>query len=74
MLRGPSLALPPSLVALMMVFRPCFTAPTFRTFCALGAGFLAQPGRRTVCGMLTGAGLSRRCCQVPSLMEASNSR
>lgn len=47
-------------MALMMVFRPCFTAPTFRTFCALGAGFLAQPGRRTVCGMLTGAGLSRR--------------
>ncbi|HEX2704360.1 MAG TPA: transposase, partial [Candidatus Lustribacter sp.] len=25
----------------------------------LGGGFLAQPGRRTVCGTLTGAGLSR---------------
>ncbi len=60
MLRGPSLALPPSLMALLVAFRPCFTATTFRTFCALGAGFLAQPGRRTVCGMLTGAGLSQR--------------
>jgi len=24
-----------------------------------GLGFLAQPGRRTVCGILAGAGLSR---------------
>ena len=59
MLRGSRLALPPSLMALLVVFRPCFTAPSFRTFCALGGGFLVQPGRRTVCGMLTGAGLSR---------------
>jgi len=59
MLRGPSLALPASLMAILVLFRPCFTGPTFRTFCALGGGFLAQPGRRTVCGMLTGAGLSR---------------
>jgi len=59
MLRGSSLALPASLMAMLTLFRPCFTEPTFRTFCALGGGFLAQPGRRTVCGMLTGAGLSR---------------
>ncbi len=59
MLRGPSLALPPSLMALLLVFRPCFTEPTFRTFCGLGGGFLAQTGRRTICGMLTGARLSR---------------
>lgn len=55
----PALTLPPSLMALLVSFRPLFTAPSFRTFCALAAGFLAQPGRRTVCGMLTGAGLSR---------------
>jgi hypothetical protein len=55
----PDLTLPPSLMALLAVFQPCFTAPSFRTFCGLAAGFLAQPGRRTVCGMLTGAGLSR---------------
>lgn len=55
----PGLTLPPSLMALLATFEPCFTVPTFRTFCALAAGFLAQTGRRTVCGMLTGAGLSR---------------
>jgi DDE superfamily endonuclease len=51
--------LPTSLVALLAVLRPCFTAPSFRTFCALVAGMIAQPGRRTVTGMLIGAGLSR---------------
>jgi DDE superfamily endonuclease len=40
--------------------RPLFTAPSFRTFCGLACGFFsAQPGKRTVCGMLSGAGLSR---------------
>jgi len=55
----PDLTLPPSLMTLLVSFQPLFTAPTFRTFCALAAGFLAQTRRRTVCGMLTGAGLSR---------------
>ncbi|MGH3157892.1 MAG: transposase [Streptosporangiaceae bacterium] len=36
-----------------------FTAPSFRTFAGLACGFLAQPGKRTVCGMLSGAGLAR---------------
>ena len=54
----PDLTLPVSLMALLARFRPVFTAPSFRTFCALAAGFLAQTGRRTVCGMLTGAGLA----------------
>ena len=31
----------------------------FSTFCGLVCGFLAQTGKRTVCGMLAGAGLSR---------------
>jgi hypothetical protein len=44
---------------LLTRFRGCFTAPGYVTFCALAIGFLAQTGRRTVCGMLTGAGLSR---------------
>ncbi len=55
MLRGGSVTLPPSLLALLVAFQPCFTQPTFRTFCALAGGFLAQTRRRTVCGMLTGA-------------------
>jgi hypothetical protein len=55
----PDLTLPASLMTLLACFQPLFTAPSFRTFNALAAGFLAQTGRRTVCGMLTGAGLSR---------------
>jgi hypothetical protein len=41
-------SLPRSLADLLIVFRPCFTAPTFATFRAMVAGFLAQPGLRTV--------------------------
>ncbi len=55
----PDVTLPASLPALLAVFAPCFTTPSFRTFCALACGFLGQTGKRTVCGMLTGAGLSR---------------
>src|SRR6266545_3577398 len=51
--------LPASLAALLLAFRWCFTEPSYRTFVALLAGMVAQPGRRTVCGMLTGAGLAR---------------
>jgi hypothetical protein len=51
--------LPTTLTALLDMTRPCFTAPSFRTFAALAAGMIAQPGRRTVTGMLIGAGLSR---------------
>ncbi|MGD0246991.1 MAG: transposase [Streptosporangiaceae bacterium] len=50
---------PASLMTLLAAFAPLFTAPSFRTFTGLACGFLAQPGKRTVCGMLTGAGLSR---------------
>jgi hypothetical protein len=46
-------------MTLLAVFSPLFTVPSFRVFCGLACGFLAQPGRRTVCGMLAGAGLSR---------------
>jgi hypothetical protein len=53
-----TLPVPPSLQALLVWFPPLFAAPSFRTFCDLACGFLAQTGRRTVCGMLAGAGLS----------------
>src|SRR5213080_1892204 len=59
MLPDVTLQVPVSLMTLLSAFTPLFTAPSFRTFCGLASGFLAQPGRRTVCGMLTGAGLSR---------------
>lgn len=58
MLPDLTVSLPGSLDELLAWFRPLFTAPSFRTFRALAAGFLAQTGRRTVCGMLTGAGLA----------------
>lgn len=54
----PEGTLPASLQVLLAMFQPCFTAPSFRTFRALACGFWAQTGRRTVCGMLTGAGLA----------------
>ena len=59
MLPDAVLPVPASLMTLLAVFASLFTAPSFRTFTMLACGFLAQPGRRTVCGMLTGAGLSR---------------
>jgi hypothetical protein len=57
-------SLPQSLATLLAAFAPCFTQPTMRTFQALVAGFLAQPGQRTVTwgspdsseGRLPGAG------------------
>ncbi|MEU8727015.1 transposase [Streptomyces antimycoticus] len=44
---------------MLAVCRSCFTAPTFRTFCVLLTGLVAQTRRRTVCGMLLGTGLER---------------
>ena len=49
---------PPSLAALLGTFRGCFSAWSFPVFVALASGMLAQAGRRTVCAMLVGAGLS----------------
>jgi hypothetical protein len=54
------LSLTRSLADLLIAFGPCFTAPTMRTFQALVAGFLTQPGQRTVTGMLAGARLAGR--------------
>jgi DDE superfamily endonuclease len=55
----PDATLPCSLADLLTAFRPCFTAPTFRTFIGLVVGLIGQTRRRTVCGMLTGAGLEQ---------------
>jgi hypothetical protein len=53
----PGLNLPASLAGLLMMLRLVFTGPSFRTFCGLVAGLCGQVRRRTVCGMLAGAGL-----------------
>jgi hypothetical protein len=55
----PGTTLPASLAVLLGALRPCFTAPSFRTFCGLTAGLAGQVRRRTVVGMLLGAGLAR---------------
>jgi hypothetical protein len=55
----PGMTLPASLLLVLRITRPCFTEHTFETFCHLAAGMVAQTGRRTVTGMLTGAGLAR---------------
>ena len=55
----PGLTLPASLAGLLGSLRPVFTGPSYRTFCGLVAGLCGQVRRRTVCGMLLGAGLSR---------------
>jgi hypothetical protein len=49
-----------TLATLLAAFASCFTVPTVGTFQALVAGFVAQPGRHTVTGMLAGAGLAGR--------------
>jgi hypothetical protein len=51
---------PTSLASLLSLFRPCFTEPTFETFCALAVGLLTRVRDRTVTGMLLAAGLSGR--------------
>lgn len=59
MLPDATLPVPASLMTLLTGFASLFTAPSFRTFAMLACGFLAQTAKRTVCGMLTGAGVSR---------------
>jgi len=49
---------PACLRQVLAPLRSCFTAPSFRTFTAVVTGMLAQTGPRTVCGMLSGAGLA----------------
>jgi hypothetical protein len=49
---------PSSLGWLLFLFRPCFTQPTFETFCGLCLGLLTRVRDRTVTGMLVASGLS----------------
>ena len=44
MVPDPALPVPASLMTLLAVFCPLFTAPSFRTFTGLACGFLAQSG------------------------------
>ncbi len=53
--------LPASWAVVLEVFRPVFRRRgTFRLFTVLATGMVAQRGRRTVVGMLAGAGMASR--------------
>jgi hypothetical protein len=54
----PAAVLPISLRRLLDAFTGCFTKPTLQVFHAMVIGSVAQTGRRTVCGILTGVGLA----------------
>jgi len=50
---------PPSVARLLGEFRGCFSVWTFPVFGTLTCGIVSQTARRTVCGMLVGAGLTQ---------------
>jgi hypothetical protein len=52
----PPLIVPETLLPLLAAFQPCFTAPSYRTFCLLVAGWLQCGGGRTVTGIVIAAG------------------
>jgi len=52
------ISVPDSLSSLLQHFRSCFSAPGYEVFTAMFTGFILRPVERTVCGMLTGAGLA----------------
>lgn len=52
------LQVPSSLASVLSLLAPCFTAPTYRTFCMLTVGFLGRVRDCTVTGMLQAAGLA----------------
>ena len=52
------MTVPPSLLIVLEVLRPCFSAPSFATMSALVSGALSASGARTVTGMWQAAGLA----------------
>lgn len=53
----PPLMLPETFAPLAAAFAPCFTAPTYRLFCFLVAGWVHCVGRHTVTGVALAAGV-----------------
>jgi hypothetical protein len=53
----PPLMLPETFLPLAAAFAPCFTAPTYRLFCYLVAGWVRCVGRHTVTGVALAAGV-----------------
>jgi hypothetical protein len=56
----PSVAIVGNFADLLQVFAPCFTEPTFGRFVTLVAGWVLCVGKRTVTGLIRGAGVVGR--------------
>lgn len=52
----PPLMLPETFMPIAAAFASCFTAPTYRLFCSLVAGWVQCPGRHTVTAVVMAAG------------------
>jgi hypothetical protein len=52
----PEIILPSTFVSLLVAFEPCFTAPSYRTFRLLVAGWIHCLGRRTITAVAVASG------------------
>jgi hypothetical protein len=52
----PGIIVPETFAPLLAAFQPCFTAPSYRTFCVLVSGWVHCLGRRRVTGVVVAAG------------------
>jgi DDE superfamily endonuclease len=57
----PEIILPSTMVGLLVAFEPCFTAPSYRTFSLLVAGWIHCAGRRTITAVAVASGGSESC-------------
>src|SRR3954453_14188567 len=52
----PEIIVPSTFVGLLVAFEPCFTAPSYRTFSLLVAGWVHCQGRRTINAVAVASG------------------
>jgi DDE superfamily endonuclease len=57
----PEMMLPSTMVGLLVAFEPCFSAPSYRTFSLVIAGWIHGLGRRTVTAVAVASGGLDRC-------------
>ena len=57
----PEIILPSTFVGLLVAFEPCFSAPSYRTFGLLVAGWIHCLGRRTITATAVASGGVERC-------------
>src|SRR5215208_2972470 len=57
----PEMILPSTFVGLLVAFEPCFTAPSYRTFRLLVAGWIHCLGRRTITAVAVASGGVESC-------------